>query len=91
MRDSWDRGLGECPCRAGGKRKGYPYCGYPWGPQKVGVCNESRLYALIFKSRKPEAKRFRQWVTSEVLPSIRKRGAYVAPAAALPNFSDTVA
>ncbi|WP_330995786.1 Bro-N domain-containing protein [Burkholderia vietnamiensis] len=48
------------------------------GPKKVGVCNESGLYALIFESRKPDAKRFRQWVTSEVLPSIRKTGAYVA-------------
>lgn len=38
--------------------------------------NESGLYALIFKSRKPEAKAFRKWVTSEVLPSIRKTGKY---------------
>jgi len=38
--------------------------------------SESGLYALIFKSRKPEAKRFRLWVTSEVLPSIRRTGAY---------------
>lgn len=37
---------------------------------------ESGLYALIFKSRKPEAKRFRKWVTSEVLPEIRKKGFY---------------
>ncbi|WP_155626526.1 Bro-N domain-containing protein [Burkholderia vietnamiensis] len=53
------------------------YCEHPGGPQKLNVCNESGLYALIFKSRKPEAKRFRQWVTSEVFPSIRKRGPYV--------------
>ena len=45
------------------------------------VINESGLYALIFKSRKPEAKRFKRWVTHEVLPAIRKTGAYVAPGA----------
>lgn len=42
----------------------------------VNAINESGLYSLIFKSRKPEAKRFRKWVTSEVLPSIRKTGTY---------------
>ncbi len=41
--------------------------------------NESGLYNLIFQSRKPEAKAFRKWVTSEVLPSIRKTGSYTAP------------
>lgn len=46
------------------------------GPQKVTVVNESGLYTLIMRSRKPEAKRFRKWVTGEVLPSIRKTGAY---------------
>lgn len=39
--------------------------------------NESGLYSLIIRSRKPEAKQFRKWVTSEVLPSIRKHGAYM--------------
>jgi prophage antirepressor-like protein len=37
---------------------------------------ESGLYTLVFQSRKPEAKRFRKWVTNEVLPSIRKTGSY---------------
>lgn len=46
------------------------------GAQDLNVVNESGLYALIFKSRKEEAKRFRKWVTSEVLPSIRKHGSY---------------
>lgn len=40
------------------------------------VISESGLYALIFTSRKPEAKRFRRWVTNEVLPAIRKSGRY---------------
>lgn len=42
--------------------------------QQMLCVNESGLYSLIFKSRKPDAKRFRKWVTSEVLPSIRKAG-----------------
>ena len=49
--------------------------------REVNIINESGLYALILRSRKPEAKRFRKWVTSEVLPAIRKTGAYIhAPA-----------
>jgi len=50
------------------------------GTQQVMTVSESGLYALIFKSRKPEAKRFRKWVTSEVLPAIRKTGHYEATA-----------
>ena len=48
----------------------------PSGDQKMLCVNESGLYSLIFRSRKPEAKRFRKWVTSEVLPAIRKTGTY---------------
>ena len=44
----------------------------------VNVVNESGLYALILQSRKPIARTFRKWVTSEVLPAIRKTGVYVA-------------
>lgn len=51
----------------------------PGGNQQVMCVSESGLYALIFKSRKPEAKRFRKWVTSEVLPALRKTGTYTAP------------
>jgi len=47
------------------------------GVQQAVFLNESGLYALIVKSRTPEAKRFRKFVTSEVLPSIRKTGGYV--------------
>jgi prophage antirepressor-like protein len=49
------------------------------GRQEMSTVSESGLYSLIFRSRKPEARRFRKWVTSEVLPAIRKRGVYVAP------------
>lgn len=51
----------------------------PGGKQKLAAVNESGLYNLIFQSRKPEAKKFRKWVTSEVLPCIRKHGQYPAP------------
>ena len=48
----------------------------PGGRQKLVVINESGLYALIFGSKLESAKRFKHWVTSEVLPSIRKHGVY---------------
>ena len=47
--------------------------------REVSIINESGLYHLVLLSRKPEAKKFRKWVTAEVLPSIRKTGMYVAP------------
>ncbi|MGG0209570.1 BRO family protein [Bacillus mycoides] len=47
------------------------------GQQNVNAINESGLYSLILRSRKPQAKAFKKWVTSEVLPSIRKHGAYM--------------
>ena len=49
------------------------------GTQELQVINESGLYSAILKSRKPEAKKFKKWVTSEVLPSIRRTGQYTAP------------
>lgn len=45
--------------------------------QTVNFVNESGMYALIFGSKKPEAKRFKKWVTAEVLPQIRKTGSYI--------------
>lgn len=55
------------------------------GAQEMNIVNESGLYSLIFQSRKPEAKQFRKWVTSEVLPAIRRQGFYVHPSAVLSN------
>ena len=49
------------------------------GKQTVNCVNESGLYALIFGSKLPSAKRFKRWVTSEVLPAIRRTGRYEAP------------
>lgn len=47
------------------------------GVQEMTTINESGLYAVILRSDKPQAKPFRKWVTNEVLPSIRKHGAYM--------------
>lgn len=47
------------------------------GSQEMTIINESGLYSLILTSRKPSAKRFKKWVTSEVLPAIRKTGGYM--------------
>ncbi|MDO5345293.1 MAG: Bro-N domain-containing protein [Lachnospiraceae bacterium] len=47
------------------------------GVQQTTIINESGLYSLIFSSKLESAKRFKHWVTSEVLPSIRKTGSYI--------------
>ncbi len=47
------------------------------GPQRVSIVSESGLYKLVLRSDKPEAKPFQDWVTKEVLPAIRKDGAYI--------------
>lgn len=47
--------------------------------QKTPVINESGLYSLVLRSKLPTAKKFKRWVTKEVLPSIRKHGAYMTP------------
>ncbi|HAV6077973.1 TPA: phage antirepressor protein [Acinetobacter baumannii] len=44
----------------------------------TNLVNESGLYSLVLTSRKPEAKQFKKWVTSDVLPSIRKNGGYIS-------------
>lgn len=51
----------------------------PSGIQEMTIINESGLYSLILSSKLPNAKRFKRWVTSEVLPSIRKTGSYNSP------------
>lgn len=53
------------------------------GNPNVNVINEPGLYALILRSRKPEAKKFKRWVTHEVLPQIRKTGRYEMPGVGL--------
>lgn len=51
----------------------------PSGTQQMTIINESGLYSLIFGSKLPSAKKFKRWVTSEVLPSLRKTGGYRVP------------
>lgn len=60
--------------------KGVSIADTPGGKQELTVVSESGLYSVILLSRKPEAKKFKRWVTHEVLPTIRKHGAYVTPA-----------
>lgn len=59
-------------------KKDAPIQGDLGGTQQMTIINESGLYALIFGSKLDSAKRFKRWVTSEVLPSIRGNGAYIA-------------
>lgn len=61
--DEDDKGVGEIPT--------------PGGKQNMKIINESGLYSLILSSKLPSAKKFKRWVTGEVLPTIRKHGAYM--------------
>lgn len=61
--DEEDKGVGVLPT--------------PGGNQSLKIINESGLYSLVLSSKLPSAKKFKRWVTSEVLPSIRKHGKYV--------------
>ena len=58
--------------------KGVTKCDTLGGVQELTVINESGLYSLVLSSKLPKAKEFKKWVTSEVLPSIRKHGAYMS-------------
>ena len=58
--------------------KGVAKCDTLGGKQNLTVINESGVYSLVFGSKLPTAKQFKHWVTSEILPSIRKTGGYVA-------------
>ena len=62
--------------------KGVAFCDTLGGSQKQTVINESGMYSLILGSKLEGAKRFKRWVTSEVLPQIRKSGAYATDSAA---------
>ena len=58
-------------------KKDAPIRGDLGGTQKMTVINESGLYSLILSSKLPTAKKFKRWVTNDILPSIRKHGAYM--------------
>lgn len=59
--------------------KGVTKCDTLGGKQNLTIINESGVYALIFGSKLPSAKKFKRWVTSEVLPNIRKHGTHMTP------------
>ena len=63
--DEDDKGVGELPT--------------PGGRQQVVLINESGLYSHVLSSKLESAKAFKRWVTSEVLPSIRRHGGYLTP------------
>lgn len=58
--------------------KGVTKCYTPGGDQDMTIINESGLYSLVLSSKLPTARKFRRWVTSEVIPSIRRSGGYIA-------------
>ena len=60
--------------------KGVTKCDTLGGVQELSVINESGLYSLVLSSKLPTAKKFKRWVTSEVLPAIRKTGGYIGGA-----------
>ena len=68
--------------------KGVTKCDTLGGAQNLTIINESGLYSLILSSKLPSAKTFKRWVTSEVLPTIRKQGMYLTSATAEEAISD---
>ena len=63
----------------------------PGGAQEFTIINESGLYGLVLRSRRPEAKAFRRWITGEVIPQIMRTGHYAAPAAlSLPSYPEAL-
>lgn len=69
--------------------KGVSKMDTPGGTQDVVIINESGLYSLILSSKLPKAKEFKRWITSEVLPALRKTGHYGTPK--VPDAAGTVA
>ena len=59
-------------------------------PRGLTIINESGLYSLILGSKQPNAKKFKRWVTSEVLPAIRKHGGYLTPEKVEEAFQTTL-
>lgn len=69
--------VSQAVARLDADEKGIYTTDTPGGPQEMLHVNESGLYSLILTSRKPEARAFKRWVTHEVLPQIRRTGAYL--------------
>lgn len=66
--------------------KGVASIDTPGGMQSVSIVNESGLYNLVLGSKKSEAKTFKRWITHEVIPAVRKTGAYGSPLTAVPSL-----
>ncbi|WP_052433240.1 BRO-N domain-containing protein [Streptacidiphilus carbonis] len=62
----------------------------PGGPQQMVTVNEPGLYSLILRSRKPEAKSFKRWITHKVLPALRTTGSYTVSGSSAPEPATTV-
>lgn len=71
-----------------GEDKGVTKCDTLGGVQDLVIINESGLYSLILSSKLPTARKFKHWITSEVLPEIRKTGAYTSTGANRPLTVD---
>lgn len=69
---------GNVAARLADDQKGVHLADTPGGRQQVTIVNESGMYEVVIRSDKPEAVTFRRWITSEVLPRIRKTGSYSA-------------
>lgn len=63
--------------RVDNEDKGVANCDTLGGKQDMTIINESGLYSLILSSKLPQAKQFKRWITTEVIPSIRKHGGYI--------------
>lgn len=70
------RNTSDALSRLDDDEKGIATTDTPGGKQNIAIVSESGLYALVLTSRKPQAKAFRKWITSDVIPSIRKTGKY---------------
>ena len=70
------------------KHKGMSVLDTPGGKQETTIIDEAGIYALIMRSKLPQAEAFQEWVTSEVLPTIRKQGMYLTSATAEEAISD---
>lgn len=74
--------------RLAGDMKGMTQIHTPGGQQEMTIVSEAGMYEVVIRSDKPEAVAFRRWITTEVLPSIRKRGGYLTPEAAEQALTD---
>jgi prophage antirepressor-like protein len=78
--------VADAASRLDDDEKGFALTDTLGGEQSMAIINESGLYSLVLRSRKPAARRFKRWVTADVLPTIRRTGGYGMPPA--PDLDD---